>query len=922
MIPATPLLRNRRFAFLYASDTISAFGDRIHALALYILVYDLTGRTLDLGMLAMAQLVPGTLVAPVSGWLVDRVDRRRMMVYMDLVRGGLVLLLPWVETLPQILAIGLVLAVAEEFHTPARLAILPEMVGKERVVPANSLTLGTGHLLLIVGPALGGVLIATFGTTVAFQINAATYGLSALLLFGIGGFPAPVREAMATGRDLARQFVAEVKEGAGVVLGDPPLRFALGFFALVTLVASLQQPITLVFVKDVLGAGDDGLGWIIASAGLGGILGGILAAVTRDRIPPLRAITVACALDGAALLGFSTVRVLPAAMALFLVFGLMGAVIQVRVISLFQTRVPEEARGRAFGWLGPVFGPISIASIALGTILADRFGVVVVMAVSGGLQFLVGAACFLWMTGRPVLSHARDGGAVAGALALLLVAGCGSTPDARPPDLVLISLDTLRADHLGSYGAEREVSPFLDRLAEEGTRFADAWAPSPWTLPSHATLLTGRHTFEHGAIEDGHGIDRRAAMLPEVLRAAGYRTGAAVTSVYVSSRYGMDRGFDHFHDFGIVDGTLATQTTLDAEEVLDHGLAWASDQPDDAPVFLFLHLYDIHYPYDPPAPWNERLDPPARPEILSYENYFHYLRNPLDEATYAHLRNQYDEEILYVDDALRRFHAAWSTRRPDTVFAVVSDHGEEFGERGSWGHAHTLTPEQLHIPWILHGPGVEAQVVEARAGLEDVAPTLAGLAGVGFPASGLDRSAQVGGGAAPPGDAARFASTSRFRTLKHRWHDPPLDLVVDLARSQAVLYDLARDPRATTDLSGSRRDDALRLMAGLYAWRGEPWELRAAATLETDGVIVVGGAPQGSRVEAPAGIRFAVYPLDAAVRATTAAGVVSGPWAVLGGTTPDATDPLLGWEGRPLESIPADLSPEDRERLRSLGYID
>lgn len=383
---ALPLRRNRRFASLYAADTVSAFGDRIHALALYVLVLDRTGRALDVGALAIAQVLPATLLAPVAGWLVDRVDRRRLMVYMDLLRCGLVLLIPFVGGLSQILVIAALLSAARQFHDPARMALLPSLVRPEQIVPANSLSIGTLQLLLLVGPAVGGVLIAAFGTTVAFQVDAATYVASALLLLGVGGAPAMPHARLASGRAAWRQFVVETQEGVRLVAGDPVLRFAIGFFALTVLVTSMQQPLLLLFVKQVLGAGDGELGLVMSAAGLGGLAGSALAPLARRWMSPLRLIPTLCFIDGLALVGFALARQLVPALVLVACFGLLAGVLEIHVVSLFQLRVPEAARGRAFGWLGPIFGPLSVGSIGLGTLLAQHAGVVPVLLGSGVME--------------------------------------------------------------------------------------------------------------------------------------------------------------------------------------------------------------------------------------------------------------------------------------------------------------------------------------------------------------------------------------------------------------------------------------------------------------------------------------------------------------------------------------------------------
>ena len=524
-------------------------------------------------------------------------------------------------------------------------------------------------------------------------------------------------------------------------------------------------------------------------------------------------------------------------------------------------------------------------------------------------------------------------------LGLLLLPGCASEKvgqqlpagHAQRPDLILLSIDTLRADHLGCYGYARDTSPFLDELARQGTRFTSAWAPSPWTLPSHATLLSGYLPQHHGAIEVEHSIATDIPMLSEVLSESGYTCCGVVTSLLVSQRFGFDRGFAHFQDFGIAAGDILDRSPPVADDVFEQALHWAESQPDGEPLFLFLHVYDVHYPYNAPAPWNKKFNRPARPGELLYENYHYYLKHPLTAEQMNQQRGQYNEEISYVDDAWRRFHTTWLASRQNTVFMVTSDHGEEFGECGSWGHAHTLMPELLHVPWIISGPGVLAQAIEDRVGLEDIAPTLAGLAGASFGSTdGVDRSDMIRHGtastirnAAEDHVAARFAATSRRHTLLHRWHDPPHDLVFNLPRMQYTMHDLVANSRATQDILGTNLDKARRMNQDMYAWLGQPWEALAEGTaLTTDGVFVVDGQRQNQEMPVVAGQRFALFPADAVLLWQGTDGTASGPWRALGGELPPADDPGLRWHGRIIASDSAPLTEQQKERIRALGYVD
>lgn len=484
--------------------------------------------------------------------------------------------------------------------------------------------------------------------------------------------------------------------------------------------------------------------------------------------------------------------------------------------------------------------------------------------------------------------------------------------DPSRPDIVLVSVDTLRADHLSCYGHDRPTSPFLDGLAAAGTRYADARSPAPWTLPAHTTLLTGLLPQHHQVVEDSLHLDPATPLLAEVMKGAGYATGGAVATLYVSTIYGFDRGFNHFEDFDLHTEKQNLRGEVLAADVVDDALAWLSRLPPKQPFFLFLHVYDVHYLYDPPKPWATLFDRAPKGDDPKYKNYFYSKKHPLNDEQWAHQKAQYDEAIRYVDDQLARLSQALSAAGRAPRWAVTADHGEEHGERGGWGHAHTLYNEQLHVPLILSGPGLPAgQVEQSTVGLQDVAPTLARWVGATLPGDGVD----LGQGAPP--DRAFPAETSRFTTNRVGLYEGGLRLEWDLSANRRELYDDRADPTEQKDLAKGRPEDLARLTARVEALLGAPWRASSAGRLSTEGAVLSGGLIRPGPLAA--GQRFLVLPWDAAVSFQPDGGAVAGPWAAAGGARPGPSDPLqIETTARAGETA---LDPAARERLEALGYL-
>ena len=269
--------------------------------------------------------------------------------------------------------------------------------------------------------------------------------------------------------------------------------------------------------------------------------------------------------------------------------------------------------------------------------------------------------------------------------------------------VIMISIDTLRADALGSYGNAASPSPNLDRFASQGVRFETCIAPSPLTLPSHATLLTGLHPLEHGLlINSQSSLSGSVATLAEILQAEGWKTGAVVSSAVLHHRYGLDRGFSNYSDdlfSGVLDHT-ETQAIAsgNARAATLAAIDWLSSQPPDERLFLFLHYIDPHAPYDPPARFDR-----AFPD------------------------DGYLAEVAYTDNWIGRLAGFLQENGllSGTLFVITADHGEARGQHGMQTHGYFLYDEVLRVPLIFAGGGLPSGVVATNpVGLIDVVPTL------------------------------------------------------------------------------------------------------------------------------------------------------------------------------------------------------
>lgn len=330
-------------------------------------------------------------------------------------------------------------------------------------------------------------------------------------------------------------------------------------------------------------------------------------------------------------------------------------------------------------------------------------------------------------------------------------------PPAGHPNVLLLILDTVRADHLSLYGYGRETTPELEKLALRGTRFAHPFSTAPWTLPSHASLLTGRYPHDLSA-DWLTPLDRRAPTLAEVFSNRGYRTGAFVANVgYLSWEFGLERGFAHYHDFPIsprvilactavgrqLDRSLRLRRLIGSDQHLVRigapaisraFLRWVDRSP-GRPFFAFLNYYDAHDPYLPPPPYDRRFSGTPRPNNLSPLH--RYLAHPSkvlpSPATVAAEIDQYDGALAYLDHELGRLFAELGRRGllQNTVVLITADHGEEFGEHGVFDHGNSLYRPSVEVPLlVVYPPRVPAAVTVNRpVSLRDVAATLVDLAG-------------------------------------------------------------------------------------------------------------------------------------------------------------------------------------------------
>ncbi len=296
--------------------------------------------------------------------------------------------------------------------------------------------------------------------------------------------------------------------------------------------------------------------------------------------------------------------------------------------------------------------------------------------------------------------------------------------DPRPRNVVLISLDTLRADFLGTYGSRLPTSPSIDRFAGQGALFERAFATYPSTLFSHMNMLTGVYPGSLGEFDVRHPLAAEIPTLPEVLARERYRTAAITEDGYIVPKLGFRRGFDSYRENR---GIEIHDAKGFAAETFGAGLAWLREHRDES-FFLFLHTYQVHWPYTPPVEYDQFR------AVGDSDRGMPVAGEPLPAARDRH---RYAGEVLYTDAELQRLLDGLVELGLDdsTLVVITADHGEAFGEHGLVGHANGVYDELLHVPLILRAPGLVPPGVRiaANATVTDVVPTVLDLLGIAIP---------------------------------------------------------------------------------------------------------------------------------------------------------------------------------------------
>lgn len=405
-----------------------------------------------------------------------------------------------------------------------------------------------------------------------------------------------------------------------------------------------------------------------------------------------------------------------------------------------------------------------------------------------------------------------------------------ATGPPRPEIVVLVSIDTLRADHLSSYGYARKTSPLLDRLAAEGTLFEDAMTPAPWTLPAHASLLTGLYPSRHGLKAHDRYLPAKIQTLAQVLAQRGFVTAAVVNSHNLSPRFGLERGFREFLYL-----EEAANRRDPTRRIMDQAIDWLR-RFGSGRLFLFVHSYDVHSDYTSQESYEREWLAPYRGPADGTTQQLMAFRDgklKLGPQDARHLVDLYDAGIRQMDDELLRLveFLRAGALLDRTLLLITSDHGEEFLERGGVLHGRTQFQEVVRVPLILRGPGILAgRRIAAPVSLLDVMPTLLSQLGLPVPEGldGEDVSKLL------QGEAGRLSQRLLFGEADHNNAQPDitravrrgsLKLIYDRLTEKHRLFDLSADPGEVKDIAGANGELARGLLEPLrrfLAIRGEP----------------------------------------------------------------------------------------------------
>lgn len=420
----------------------------------------------------------------------------------------------------------------------------------------------------------------------------------------------------------------------------------------------------------------------------------------------------------------------------------------------------------------------------------------------------------------------------------LILLGVAAAPrrlaaDGGPANVVVITIDTLRADHLGCYGDHTVETPNLDALARSAARFTHAFTPVPITLPAHTALFTGSFPMATGVHDfSGNKVPASAVTLAKILHDHGYSTAAFLGAAVLDSRFGLNQGFetyfDHF-DFSRLDETSLDMVKRSGDQVVDNALEWLKANP-RRPFFLWVHLYDAHYPYTPPEPYASRY--PGRP---------------------------YDGEIAFDDAQVGRLIAFLKELGvyESAVLAVAGDHGEGLGEHGEKTHGFFVYNSTLHIPMFIKVPGATARTIEKEASLVDVMPTVLQALQQPIPSSVQGRSLLSDILGRPSASASNLYAETYLPLLHFHWSQLRALESAGLKYIEAPrpeLYDTRTDPHETKNLLPGKQAlshemrDRLQTLERRYtpasvggAKESEPTDPALADRLRSLGYVAISG---------------------------------------------------------------------------------